>query len=174
MLQLLSIFLMYVGLTACLRLFVATISSSAFLSFGSKIFFVAFLPGVLFLSLLLFMMPDPGYGTLIFILLMIGSRVIILLADGYQYLQKINLGEADVEIVYVTDFLQEKMFSIPLNSIRSVKLDNADRLIDYPCRLQLSLRSGRSLTFYIIDQEQMRIQEEHVLEMVKRLEFSER
>lgn len=174
LLPLLSIFLLYVGMTLAMRIFIAAIAGSGLLSIESRIFFSAFLPTVLFLSFVLLLDSDPHWFTMLFMLLFVIGRVIVLLVDGNQYLQAIILNDETVQIVYRTDFLKQKVWVVSLQSIRSVKLDHAERLIDFPCRLQLVLRNGSSVKLLIIDRLYLQQQEEAILELVKRLEFTEK
>lgn len=174
LLPLLSIFLLYVGMTLAMRIFIAAIAGSGLLSIESRIFFSAFLPTVLFLSFVLLLDSDPHWFTMLFMLLFVIGRVIVLLVDGNQYLQAIILNDETVQIVYRTDFLKQKVWTVSLQSIRSVKLDHAERLIDFPCRLRLVLRNGSSVKLLIIDRLYLQQQEEAILELVKRLEFTEK
>lgn len=157
-----------------MRIFIAAIAGSGLLSIESRIFFSAFLPTVLFLSFVLLLDSDPHWFTMLFMLLFVIGRVIVLLVDGNQYLQAIILNDETVQIVYRTDFLKQKVWTVSLQSIRSVKLDHAERLIDFPCRLQLVLRNGSSVKLLIIDRLYLQQQEEAILELVKRLEFTEK
>ncbi|PZR26511.1 MAG: hypothetical protein DI535_13955 [Citrobacter freundii] len=173
MFQLLLVLLFFVGITAVDRLIVAAIASSG-LSFERKIFCKAFLPITLFLSVLLFINPRPEIGWIVFVLLLLGARVIALLADGNRYIRKISLYEDFVEVFYITDFLQRRSFHIRLSEIRSLKVDNVTKPIDLPCMVQLVPRKGRVIKLCLIDWEQLMLHEKDIFALIQRLEFTER
>lgn len=173
MLQLLFVFLSYLGITLVDRLFVAAIASAAFLSFESKIFCKAFLPITVFLSVLLLINPAPEFGWIVFIGLLLGARVTALLADGNRYVQKLILHEDRVEVLYLTDFLKQRAFYMGFSDIRSIKIDNVIKSTDFPCMMQLVPKTGRVIKLSIIDREQLMILEKEIARLIQRLEFTE-
>jgi|GEM_PF-6473494 len=169
-----SIFLFYVGLTLLLRLFISCIAASGLLSHGSKIFFNAFFPIVFFASALLLFIPDTSPGGMLFIAAMLLSRVVILFFDGNQYLEAMIINDETVEIVYRNDFLQQKTWTISLYAIRSVKLDHAERVIDFPGRFQLLLKNGNTAKLLIVDRKELEQHYGAIEELLRRLDFTER
>jgi hypothetical protein len=174
MLALIAIFLLYVGMTLAMRVFISSVAASRFLSMESRIFFNAFLPIVLFFSFFLLVNPEQGTGGLIFMLALTVGRVIVLIVDGNQYLYSLEVQEDVVEIVFRTDFLQLKAWVIPLHAIRSIKLDDASGLTGFPCRFQLILKNGNKARLLIIDREQLQRQEESIIALVRKLKFTEK
>lgn len=171
---LLPFFLLYVVMNYILHFFLAVIASSVTLSIGTKIFFSAFIPTILFLSFMLFMDPDMENGGIIFVTLLVAGRIIVLFVNGNHYLEKITLNEESAEVWYRTDFLQQKHLTIPLASIRSVRLDKAERLMDFPCRLQLIRRNGSVEKLLIIDRGELQQHEMKICALVRKLEFTEK